>query len=278
MAEFYRIQEKKRILIKATYFLIAINVAVFIFTVIAKTFYPNLISYLALTPILIVQGQYLWTLITSMFVHASFAHLFFNMISLFFLGSLVEKIIGKKRFVVFYLLSGILAGIFFVVLAGFFGTGIGAKIFGDSTTSGVGASGAIFALVGILTILIPKKKVYLIAGPLFAIIIQTVLEAFLVNRPLLNLLDIFISIYVLFSMFSLISFNPRLQKFTLPLELSFWLLPIISIIPLIIIGLFVSLPIGNMAHLGGFVMGLVYGIYLKRRYKNKTKYLREYFK
>jgi membrane associated rhomboid family serine protease len=279
MAEFYRIQEKNRRLfsIRATYSLIAINVAFFFLILIAKIFSPNLVSYLALTPILIIQGKYLWTLITSIFVHASFAHLFFNMISLFFLGTLVEKIIGKKRFVVFFLISGIVAGIFFAVLAGFFGTGIGAKIFGDATSSGVGASGAIFALVGVLTILIPKKKVYLIAGPLLAIIAQSVLEVLLINNALVNILDVLISIYVIFSMFSLVSFNPRLQKFTLPLELSFWVFPIISIIPLIIIGWFVPLPIGNMAHLGGFIAGLVYGVYLKKKYKNKTKYLREHF-
>jgi membrane associated rhomboid family serine protease len=280
MTEFYRIEKKRgRLLsIKATYSLIAVNVALFFLILIAKIFFPNLISYLALTPILIIQGKYLWTLITSIFVHASFAHLFFNMISLFFLGNIVEKIIGKKRFVQFYLISGILSGIFFAVLAGFFGNGIGAKIFGDATSSGVGASGAIFALVGLLTVLIPKKKIYLIAGPLLAIIIQSVLEAVLVNNPLLNILDVLISIYVLFSMFSILSFNPRFQKFALPLELSFWVVPIISIIPLIIIGLFVPLPIGNMAHLGGFIAGLTYGIFLKGKYQNKTKYLREYFK
>jgi membrane associated rhomboid family serine protease len=279
MAEFYSIQNKRSKLfsIKATYSLIALNVAVFFLILIVKTFSPNIISYLALTPILIIQGQYLWTLITSVFVHASFAHLFFNMISLFFVGTLVEKIIGKKRFVIFFLVSGVVASIFFALLAGFFGTGIGGKIFGESTSSGVGASGAIFALIGVLTVLIPKKKVYLIAGPLLAIVAQSVLESVFINNALLNVLDIFISIYVIFSMFSLISFNPKLQKFTLPLELSFWVLPIISIIPLIIIGLFVSLPIGNMAHLGGFIAGLAYGFYLKKKYKNKTKYLREHF-
>jgi membrane associated rhomboid family serine protease len=280
MTEFYKIQNKRGRLLsmKATYSLIAVNVAVFFLMLIVKIFFPDIISYLALTPGLIVQGKYLWTLITSIFVHASFAHLFFNMISLFFLGNIVEKILGKKRFVQFYLISGILAGIFFAVLAGFFGYGIGAKIFGDASSSGVGASGAIFALVGVLTVLIPKKKVYLIAGPLLAIIVQSVLEVVLISNPILNFLDVLISIYVLFSMFSILSFNPRFQKFALPLELSFWILPIISIIPLIIIGLFVSLPIGNMAHLGGFIAGLIYGVYLKGKYNNKTKYLREYFK
>jgi len=280
MTDFYKIQGKGKRLafIKATHYLIAINVISFFLTLIINYFYPDLTSYLALTPSLILQGKHLWTLITSIFVHASFAHLFFNMVSLFFLGTIVEKIIGKKRFVTFYLISGILAGLFFVLLAGFFGTGIGAKIFGGATSSGVGASGAIFALVGILTILIPNKKVYLIAGPLLAIILQSVLGFFITNNALLNVFDIFVSIYIIFSMFSLISFNPRIQKFTFPVELSFWIVPIISIIPLIIVGLFVPLPIGNMAHLGGFITGLIYGVYLKIKYKNKSKRLKEYFK
>jgi membrane associated rhomboid family serine protease len=277
MTEIYKIQNKKRLLIKLTYLLIFINAVIFFILLVIKAFYPNVISYLSLTPIMIIRGQYLWTLLTSIFVHASFSHLFFNMISLFFLGSIVEKIIGKKRFVIFYLIAGISAGLFFSVLAGFFGTGIGEKIFGSPVSFGVGASGAIFALVGMLTILIPKKKIYLIAGPLIAIILQSILNILIPNNPLIEMLDVLISIYIIFSMFSVISFNPKLQKYSIPIELSFWMIPFISIIPLIIIGLFVALPIGNMAHLGGFLTGIIYGIYLKKRYYNKTKFVRQYF-
>lgn len=277
MTEIYKIQNKKRLLIKSTYLLIFINAVIFFILLVIKAFYPNVISYLSLTPIMIIQGQYLWTLLTSIFVHASFSHLFFNMISLFFLGSIVEKIIGKKRFVIFYLIAGISAGLFFSALAGFFGTGIGEKIFGSPVSSGVGASGAIFALVGMLTLLIPKKKIYLIAGPLIAIILQSILNILIPNNPLIEMLDVLISIYIIFSMFSVISFNPKLQKYSIPIELSFWMIPFISIIPLIIIGLFVALPIGNMAHLGGFLTGIIYGIYLKKRYYNKTKFVRQYF-
>jgi membrane associated rhomboid family serine protease len=278
MTEVYSIQNKKRFLIKATYFLIILNAILFFLLLLAQVFLPNIFSYLALTPILIIQGKYLWTLVTSLFVHASFSHLFFNMISLFFLGSIVEKIIGKKRFIAFYLVSGILAGLFFSLLAGFFGNGIGEKIFGSPVSSGVGASGAIFALVGVLTILIPKKKIYLIAGPLVAIVLQSILGLVFSGNPILNVFDVVISVYIIFSMFSIISFNPKLQKYALPLQLSFWILPFISIVPLVIIGLFFSLPIGNMAHLGGLLAGIGYGIYLKNKYHNKTKYLREYFK
>jgi len=103
------------------------------------------------------------------------------------------------------------------------------------------------------------------------------LQSLLPGNSILNILDIVISVYVFFSIFAMISFNQRMQKYTLPLELSFWILPLFSIIPLIIIGLFVSLPIGNMAHLGGFFAGIFYGLYLKNKYPNKTQYARQYF-
>jgi membrane associated rhomboid family serine protease len=278
MAPFYEIQNKRSRLfnLNTTFLLIIANVIIFFLVLIIESFYPKLNNYIALTPNLIIHGQYLWTLATSIFVHASFAHLFFNMISLFFLGMLVEKIIGRKRFLWFFLIAGIFAGLFFALLSGFFGYGIGEKIFGSPLVPGVGASGAIFGLVGILTILIPRKKVFLIAGPLIAIIIQSILDS-ISSSPLINILDVLVSIYVLISIFSVISFNPVLRKISVPVEMPFWILPIVSIIPLIIIGLFVSLPIGNTAHLGGFIIGLFYGIYLKKKYKNKTKYISQYF-
>ncbi|VVB83991.1 Rhomboid protease GlpG [uncultured archaeon] len=280
MAELYRIQNKRSRLfgINSTLLLIILNVIIFFIVLIISSFFSKITDYLALTPSLIVQGKYLWTLITSIFVHASFAHLFFNMISLFFLGTLVEKIVGRKKFLKFYLLSGIFAGLFFALLSGFFGSGIGERIFGDSSISGAGASGAIFGLVGVLTILIPKKKISLILGPLIAIIFQAVFGALLPKNSFLGILDVLISIYVMISIFSVISFNPRIQKIALPVEMPFWILPIVSIIPLIVIGLFVSLPIGNTAHLGGFIIGIFYGLYLKNKYKNKITYLRSYLK
>jgi membrane associated rhomboid family serine protease len=199
------------------------------------------------------------------------------MISLFFLGTLVERLIGRKRFLWSYLIFGIFAGLFFALLSGFFGYGIGTKIFGDPSIAGVGASGAIFGLVGILTVLIPKSKVYLVAGPLIAIVFQAIFESLFPTSPLIDLISIIITFYVFLSLFSIISFNKRTKAIALPVEMPFWIFPIVSIIPLIIIGLFFNLPIGNTAHLGGFIIGLIYGFYLKNRYKNKTKYLRKVF-
>ncbi len=278
MAEYYKIQKRNRLFdFNITLLLIIFNLLVFFLFFLVNIFYPNIWNYLALTPELIIQGKNLWTLITGIFIHANFPHLFFNMISLFFIGGLVEKIIGKKRFLWFYLVSGIFASMFFALLSGFFGFGILNKIFGDPSISGVGASGAIFGLIGILAVLIPRKKIYLIAGPLIAIIIQAIAETLFSGSSFLTILGFILNIYIFISIFTIFSFNPWTRKIALPVELPFWLVPIVAIVPLIVIGLFVSLPIGNTAHLGGFAIGLIYGFYLKNRYKNKTKYISRYF-
>jgi membrane associated rhomboid family serine protease len=200
------------------------------------------------------------------------------MLSLFFVGSLVEKIIGRKRYLWFYLLSGIFAGIFYSLFAYLLGGSIfGARIFGSPSTLAVGASGAIFGLAGLLAVLIPKKKVYLIAGPLIAIIFQAIFNVLFPSSSLMNVIDILITIYIFLAIFSMLSFNEKTRKVGVPIEMPFWLLPIVAIVPLVIIGLFVELPIGNTAHLGGLIAGLLYGLFLRLKYKNKTSFIREHF-
>jgi len=70
-----------------------------------------------------------------MFLHAGFIHLALNMLSLFFLGSFVEVTFGRGRFLALYLASGLAGGIAYLYLGAFNG-------------SVVGASGAIFGLLG----------------------------------------------------------------------------------------------------------------------------------
>jgi membrane associated rhomboid family serine protease len=236
-------------------------------------------DYLALNPYKIIHGKNIWTIFTSIFMHANLGHLFVNMFSLFFIGNFVEKIIGRKRFFILYIISGIFASIFFSLTAGFLGFGyFGKNIFGSPLISGVGASGAIFGLLGFLAVITPKNKVYLIAGPLIAIILQSVLSVF-IPIQLSALLSILISIYFIFSLMVMFSFNPSMRKIALPIQLSFWTLPLISIIPLILIDLIpgIDLPIGNMAHLGGLILGLSYGFYLRKKFPNKTKMISKMF-
>jgi len=94
-------------------------------------------------------------------MHGNFTHLFVNMVSLFFIGNFVEKLIGRKRFFWLYMLSGLFAGIFFVVVSYVLGTSeLGMRIFGSPDIFAVGASGAIFAIAGLLAVLTPKLRVY----------------------------------------------------------------------------------------------------------------------
>ena len=88
----------------------------------------------ALVPALVAQGE-AWRLLSSMFLHAGFAHLALNMISLYFLGSFIEGAFGRGRFLALYLLSGISGGLAYLYFGAFDG-------------AAVGASGAIFGLLG----------------------------------------------------------------------------------------------------------------------------------
>ncbi len=260
--------------LSVTWWLIIANVLLFVIFYLLIS--AGILSWneVGLVPSLVLQGQNLWTLLTSMFMHAGLEHILFNMISLFFVGMLLEKIIGRRRYFWFYLIAGIFAGIVFTILSGFFGSSpLGAELFGNPSDVGVGASGAIFGLVGVLAVLIPNKKISLIAGPLFVIILESFLGSAYPNSNLVASLGLFFTIYIFVSIFAIFSFNPRLYRISLPIEMPFWAIPLLAIIPLVIVGLFIPLPIGNSAHFGGLIIGLAYGYYLRKRYPNKIDLL-----
>lgn len=265
--------------ISLTNWLIIVNFLVFILIYIAMGFFgqDQVVNFMALQPNNFFSGK-VWTLLTSMFAHTASWHLLANMVSLFFIGNFTEKLIGRKRFFWLYLLSGLFAGLFYVTLSFFFGYGFAARIFLSPDVYAVGASGAIFALLGLLAIMTPFNKVYLISGPLFALIIYYTFSAIFPTAPFLQVLNLIAFIYIIFSILIIFSFNPRLVKLAIPIEMPFWVLPLIAIIPLIIIGLFVPLPIGNTAHLGGLIAGLAYAQYLRKKYKKKTNMIRKYFR
>ncbi len=92
-----------------------------------------------------------WTWITSIFTHGSFGHIVINSIVLYFFGPLVERRMSSKKFVALFIISGIAAGLSQIIAA---------ILLGESSAV-VGASGAIMALMGILTVLNPNLRVYL---------------------------------------------------------------------------------------------------------------------
>ncbi|MEK6893336.1 MAG: rhomboid family intramembrane serine protease [Nanoarchaeota archaeon] len=243
------------------------------------SFAPALADYFALVPLKVINGENLWTLITHIFFHANIFHLFVNMFSLFFIGSITETLIGRKRFFSFYIFAGLSAGVFFVLLAKL-GSAFGGKwlqVLGDLNIAGVGASGALFGLIGILAILIPRKKVYLIVGPIILIILQVLLPNW-ISGAFLAVLDVALNILLFAMIFSLFLPNPRLRKLALPIEMPLWIAPIVAIIPLVAISFYVSLPIGNSAHFGGLIAGLIYGIYLRLKYPKRVSLIEKYLR
>jgi len=162
MVRVYRIPQRKKksifgsLSVNTT--LIFTNIVLFILFLILVSTESLTIDFIALQPANIFAGQYVWTFLTSMFMHGNFFHLFVNMLSLFFIGSLVEKILGQKRYLWFYLISGLVAGLFFVFFSLIFPA--------DFNAYAVGASGALFGLVGILVLLTPNLSVYVMFIPI----------------------------------------------------------------------------------------------------------------
>lgn len=252
-----------------TWQLIIVNVVIYLVSLILIGIYKEVfLNNFALVPELVLSGRTIWSLLTSMFLHGSFFHLFANMFSLFFIGSFLERIVGRKRFFWLYILSGILGGLFYV------GAGL---IFGGMNVPAVGASGAIFGILGVLAVLVPRSKIYLIAGPLLLIVAEVLALAFL-PASFASAVSMIFNVLFLAMIFALFSFNSSFSKIAIPLELRMWVLPIVAIVPLAIIGLFVELPIGNSAHLGGLAAGLAYGFYLRQKFPNKTKRLSMVFR
>lgn len=249
--------------------LILINIAFYIISLFILSVYGEkfFLDNISLTPFFILEGKNLWTFLTSMFSHTLFFHIFANMFSLFFIGNFLERIIGRKRFIGIYLISGLIGGIFFVI-SGF--------IF-SSNISGIGASGAIFGLLGVLAVLVPHSKIFLIIGPLILILAQFVFGAFIPGN-LTQLFNFVINMLIILMIFSLFSFNPSLRKFAVPVKLPMWLLPIIAIVPLVVLEFFVDLPIGNSAHIGGLFLGIFYGFYLKNKFPRKTRMIGRHFR
>ncbi|MDR2044739.1 MAG: rhomboid family intramembrane serine protease [Clostridium sp.] len=95
----------------------------------------------------VAQREY-GRLITSMFLHGDFGHIFNNMLILFFMGAMIEKEIGHIRYILFYFLSGIGANCLSLLV----------KIFNHDSAPSIGASGAVFGLDGVLLSLVLFSK------------------------------------------------------------------------------------------------------------------------
>ncbi|MFO1137740.1 MAG: rhomboid family intramembrane serine protease [Paracoccus sp. (in: a-proteobacteria)] len=134
-----------------TYGLIVLNVVMFLITAPWAGGAVGLWDRLALYPIAITHGEWLWGLVTHMFLHAGIMHIAGNMLFLWVFGDNLEDRMGHAGFLVFYLACGLAAA------AG--------QIVSDptSTVPMVGASGAIAGVMGGYLLLFPRARVDVIA-------------------------------------------------------------------------------------------------------------------
>lgn len=141
--------------------LILINIVIAVPFILAGTFNMGNLQdimgkYLALnigprTYLPVTKGA-IWQLVTAMFLHGSIGHIIFNMYGLYMFGSLMEKIWGWKRFLTFYMVTGILTNIFSTVVY---------LAMGTEAIYLLGASGALYALFLAFACYFPDATLYL---------------------------------------------------------------------------------------------------------------------
>ena len=135
---------------KAVKHIILINVLMLVLTYLNN---PLMSKWFALNPISFIWKP--WQLVTYMFMHGGFGHLFFNMYTLFIFGSVLENVWGTKKFLTFYFVTGIGAAL----------VNIGVQYLTGSFALTVGASGAIYGILMGYAMLYPDSMLTLIFPP-----------------------------------------------------------------------------------------------------------------
>ncbi|GAA2823045.1 rhomboid family intramembrane serine protease [Kitasatospora paracochleata] len=152
--------------------LIGLNVLVFLLTEYLDPAWKMRLGLFSYVPVPGVRlgvagGPEDWyRLLTAMFVHASVVHIAMNMVSLWVLGPQLERVLGRVRFLALYLVSGLV------------GNGLAYLVSGSALYS-VGASGAIFGLLGATVVLFRLNRVPL--GPVVALLVFNLVITFSVS-------------------------------------------------------------------------------------------------
>jgi len=139
--------------------LLIINAAVFLVQLLASNLMLNgrplgylLNVWFALNPLGSNFNFQVWQLITYQFMHGGFGHIFFNMFALWMFGMEIENNWGSKKFLIFYLLCGVVAGLFQLFLT---------PLLGASPAVTIGASGAVYGVVIGVALMFPDRPIYL---------------------------------------------------------------------------------------------------------------------
>jgi membrane associated rhomboid family serine protease len=135
-----------------TYVLIGLNVLVFIYEMmLTSSGLERFFTNWGVVPYLVTNAFNLpvaLTFITSMFLHGGFAHIFGNMLYLWIFGDNVEDCMGSVLYIIFYFMSGILAGLAQVLVGP------------DLMMPSIGASGAVAGVLGAYLVMFPRARVH----------------------------------------------------------------------------------------------------------------------
>lgn len=124
----------------------------------AITAYDKIINWFALNPLINpianpLAGKFeIWQLFTYQFLHGGFSHILFNMFALWMFGMEIENEWGSKKFLIYYLMCGVGAGVFHLFLS---------PILGLSPAPTIGASGAIFGVMIAFALMYPDRYIFL---------------------------------------------------------------------------------------------------------------------
>ncbi len=130
-----------------TFVIIGINLFVFFVTALSS----RVTSFIAMNPVLTITQGFWWQPVSYMFAHSGISHLVFNMLGLFFFGTQVEREMGSYEFLMFYMISGTLAGLFSLLVY---------WISGTYYVFLLGASGAVFAVLLAFATYYPNAQIF----------------------------------------------------------------------------------------------------------------------
>lgn len=108
-----------------------------------------------------IRRFFIWQFITCLFLHGGIFHLLLNMLGLFFFGPDTERAIGTRKFFMLYFAGGMLGGLGWLLITA-----------GQTTGFCIGASGAIFGILGAFAALFPKRPITLLVFFVFPVTMQ----------------------------------------------------------------------------------------------------------
>jgi membrane associated rhomboid family serine protease len=136
----------------AVKWLLIANTAIFVLSFVSRGVDVALVTLFGLVPAQVVHSLAVWQLVSYMFLHdaSGFMHILFNMLALWMFGTPLESVWGTRRFLRYYFLCGLGAGLAVVALN---------YIVGDPYSTTIGASGAIYGLLIAFGMLFPEVRI-----------------------------------------------------------------------------------------------------------------------